>query len=75
MSEPAQDPQNKLPMSAPAPHPSAKRRCVSQSAPKEGMPNADWVFRVGAEEKRAHQHCHYVQFCLLVDRINVIPSL
>ena len=70
MSEPAlnspdaQDPQNKRPMSEPAPHPSAKRRCVSQSAPIEEMPNADWVFRVGTEEKRAHHHRHYVQFCL-----------
>ena len=27
------------------------------------MPNADWVFRVGNEEKRAHHHRHYVQFC------------
>ena len=36
--------------------PSAKRRCVSQSAPIEEMPNADWVFRVGTEEKRAHHH-------------------
>ena len=27
------------------------------SAQLEGMPNADWVFRVGTEEKRAHSHC------------------
>ena len=53
MSEPAlhmpdvQDPQNKRPMSEPAPHTTAKRHCVSQSAPLEGMPNADWVFHVG----------------------------
>ena len=30
----------------------------------EGIPNADWVFRVGTEEKRAHHHRHYVQFRL-----------
>ena len=70
MSEPAlnspdaQDPQNKRPMSEPAPHPSAKRRCVSQSALMEEMPNADWVFRIGTAEKRAPNHRHYVQFCL-----------
>ena len=33
---------------------------VSLGAPLEGMPNADWVFSVGANKKRAH----YVQFCL-----------
>ena len=49
----AQDPQNKWPMSEPAPHTSAKRRCVSRSALMEGMPNADWVFRVGTEGKHA----------------------
>ena len=70
MSEPAfdspdaQDPQKKLPMSEPAPHTSAKRRCVSRSALMEGLPNADWVFRVGTEEKRANHHRHYIQFCL-----------
>ena len=30
----------------------------------EGIPKADWFFRVGTEEKRAHHHRHYVQFCL-----------
>ena len=70
MSEPAlhvpdvQDPQNKLSMSEPAPHTSAKRHGVSRRAPLEGMPNADWVFRVGIEEKRAYSHRPYLQFCL-----------
>ena len=70
MSEPAlhmpdvQDQQNKPPMSELVPHTSAKRHCVSRSSPLEGMPNADWVFRVGTEEKRAHSHRPYLQFCL-----------
>ena len=28
------------------------------------MPNANWVFCVGTEEKRAHFHRPYLQFCL-----------
>ena len=63
----AQDPQNELTMSEQAPHTSAKRHCVSRGAPLEGskgMLNADWGFRVGAGEKRAHAHRRYVQFCL-----------
>ena len=28
------------------------------------MPNTDWVFLVGADEKPTHVHCPYVQFCL-----------
>ena len=70
ISEPAlhtpdmQDLQNKRPMSEPSYDAAAKRHCVSRSAPPEGMPNADWVFRVGTEEKRAHHHRPYLQFCL-----------
>ena len=37
---------------------------VLPGAPLEGMPNVDWVFSVGADEKRAHVHCRCVQFCL-----------
>ena len=51
-------------MSEQAPHTSAKCHCVSRGAPLEGMPNEDWIFRVGTDKKRAHLHRSYVQFCL-----------
>ena len=70
-----QDPQDKWQMSEQAPHTgtSAKSHCVSHSALLEGMPNADWVFRVGTKEKRAHSHRPYSQFGL--QQIKIIKSM
>ena len=61
-----QDPDNdsEQPMSEPAPHTATKRHCFSRGAPLAGMPNADWIFRVGTEEKSEQTHSPYLQFCL-----------
>ena len=57
-----QDPHNKpeLPRSEQAL--AAKRHGVSQGALQAGMPNIEWVFHSGTEDKHAHNHEPYQQF-------------
>ena len=57
-------------MSEPAPHTATKRHCFSRGAPLAGMPNADWIFRVGTEEKSEKS-----LFTVLspADKIDAIP--
>ena len=54
-------------MSEPAPHTATKRHCFSRGAP---LPNADWIFRVGTEEKSEKS-----LFTVLspADKIDAIP--
>ena len=58
-----------------APHPVTTFHSVSRGAPLAGMPNADWVFCVGTEEKRAHNcgHRSYLQFCLKQIKLTRTP--